>query len=77
MQIFRLVFACSYGKIPHNDLFTASLSSIDVTTMPFLAKEHIPIPTKDVISWCYDNRHSFDQDKPVRYMPVSLIYSVH
>jgi 4-coumarate--CoA ligase len=33
--------------------------------MPFLAQEHLAIPTKDLISWCYDNRASFDQDKPV------------
>ena len=33
--------------------------------MPFLAQEHLPIPTKDIISWCYDNRGSFDQNKPV------------
>ncbi|KAK5170923.1 uncharacterized protein LTR77_004067 [Saxophila tyrrhenica] len=33
--------------------------------MPLLATEHIPIPTKDIISWCYDNREAFDQDKPI------------
>ena len=33
--------------------------------MPFLAQEHLPIPTRDILSWCYDNRHAYDQDKPI------------
>ena len=33
--------------------------------MPFLAQEHLPMPTKDILSWCYDNRHAYDQDKPI------------
>ncbi|KAH7405805.1 4-coumarate-CoA ligase [Phaeosphaeria sp. MPI-PUGE-AT-0046c] len=32
--------------------------------MPFLAKEHIPIPTKDILSWMYDDP-VYDQDTPV------------
>jgi hypothetical protein len=33
--------------------------------MPFLAKEHIPIATKDILSWIFDEP-TFDQDTPVR-----------
>lgn len=33
-------------------------------TMPFLAKEHIPIPTKDILSWSCDGPR-FDENKPV------------
>ncbi|KAK4503611.1 hypothetical protein PRZ48_004526 [Zasmidium cellare] len=33
--------------------------------MPLLAQCHIPIPTKDILSFCYENRHTYDQDKPI------------
>ncbi|KYG49723.1 hypothetical protein M433DRAFT_139802 [Acidomyces richmondensis BFW] len=33
--------------------------------MPLLAQEHILIPTKDTVTWCYDNVNAFDQDKPI------------
>lgn len=33
--------------------------------MPFLAEKHIPIPSKDLLSWMFDEQ-KFDQDKPVR-----------
>nr|OQO31797.1 hypothetical protein B0A51_00699 [Rachicladosporium sp. CCFEE 5018] len=32
--------------------------------MPFLAKEHHPIPTKDLLSWTFDDQ-SYDQDDPI------------
>ncbi|KAJ4374200.1 hypothetical protein N0V83_002941 [Neocucurbitaria cava] len=32
--------------------------------MPFLAKEHVPIPTKDILSWMYDEP-LYDQDRPI------------
>lgn len=32
--------------------------------MPFLATEHVPIPTKDLLSWIFDEP-DYDQDKPV------------
>jgi 4-coumarate--CoA ligase len=35
-------------------------------TMPFLAKEHVPIPTKDLLSWAFDDL-SYDWDEPVSY----------
>jgi hypothetical protein len=34
--------------------------------MPFLAKEHVPIPTKDLLSWAFDDL-SYDWDEPVRH----------
>ena len=40
-------------------------------TMPFLAKEHVPIPTKDLLSWAFDDL-SYDWDEPVR-TPKSLL----
>ncbi|KAK5731677.1 hypothetical protein LTR17_011148 [Elasticomyces elasticus] len=33
--------------------------------MPLLATKHVEIPSQDLISWCYDNRASYDQDKPI------------
>lgn len=33
--------------------------------MPFLAKEHYPVPTKDLLSWTFDDL-SYDWDDPVR-----------
>ena len=50
--------------------------------MPLLAQEHIDIPTKDIISWCYNNRSAYDQDKPVRALSVLdpntwLIYQIY
>ncbi|KAK3672723.1 hypothetical protein LTR78_007309 [Recurvomyces mirabilis] len=33
--------------------------------MPVHAQEHLNIPTKDILSWCYDNRPAFDQEKPI------------
>ncbi|KAF2169218.1 hypothetical protein M409DRAFT_20441 [Zasmidium cellare ATCC 36951] len=33
--------------------------------MPLPAESHIPIPTKDILSWCYEKRHFYDQDKPI------------
>ncbi|KAF2651247.1 4-coumarate-CoA ligase-like protein [Lophiostoma macrostomum CBS 122681] len=32
--------------------------------MPFLAEEHVPIPSKDILSWTCDGP-DFDQDKPL------------
>lgn len=32
--------------------------------MPFLAKEHYPIPTKDILSWSFDNIN-YDHDKAI------------
>ncbi|OQO13431.1 hypothetical protein B0A48_01659 [Cryoendolithus antarcticus] len=32
--------------------------------MPFLAKEHHPIPTKDLLSWTFDDQ-TYDQDDPI------------
>jgi 4-coumarate--CoA ligase len=32
--------------------------------MPFLAQEKQHIPTKDLISWIFDDQ-TYDQDKPV------------
>ncbi|CAO2657301.1 Nn.00g034270.m01.CDS01 [Neocucurbitaria sp. VM-36] len=32
--------------------------------MPFLAKEHVPIPAKDILSWMYDEP-LFDQNTPI------------
>jgi non-ribosomal peptide synthetase component E (peptide arylation enzyme) len=32
--------------------------------MPFLAKEHVPIPAEDLLSWIFDNL-SYDWDTPV------------
>jgi 4-coumarate--CoA ligase len=32
--------------------------------MPFLAKEHHPIPTKDLLSWTFDDL-SYDWDDPI------------
>lgn len=36
--------------------------------MVFLAQEHVHIPTKDILSWCYDEP-TFDQDKAVGVFP--------
>ncbi|KAK3111429.1 hypothetical protein LTR53_013338 [Teratosphaeriaceae sp. CCFEE 6253] len=33
--------------------------------MPILAQDHLDIPTKDILSWCEDDRSAFDQDKPI------------
>ncbi|KAK5121310.1 hypothetical protein LTR85_005476 [Meristemomyces frigidus] len=33
--------------------------------MPIFAQQHLPIPTKDLLSWCHDNRSAFDQDKAI------------
>jgi acyl-CoA synthetase (AMP-forming)/AMP-acid ligase II len=32
--------------------------------MPFLAKQHVPVPTKDILSWTFDDL-SYDWDKPI------------
>jgi hypothetical protein len=32
--------------------------------MPFLAEEHIDIPTTDLLSWMFDEQ-TYDADKPV------------
>ena len=32
--------------------------------MPFLAKDHVDIPTKDILSWIFDDL-SYDQDDPI------------
>jgi 4-coumarate--CoA ligase len=32
--------------------------------MPFLAKEHVAIPNKDILSWIHDEP-TIDQDTPV------------
>ena len=37
--------------------------------MPFLAEEHFPIPTKDILSWYFDDI-SYDQDQPVSVRQV-------
>lgn len=39
--------------------------------MPFLAKENVPIPTKDLLSWAFDDL-SYDWDKPVSYALINL-----
>ncbi|KAF2171043.1 hypothetical protein M409DRAFT_19016 [Zasmidium cellare ATCC 36951] len=33
--------------------------------MPLLAKEVLPISSKDILSWCFENRSAFPQDKPI------------
>lgn len=35
--------------------------------MPFLAEEHIDIPTTDLLSWMFD-KQTYDVDKPVMMM---------
>jgi 4-coumarate--CoA ligase len=32
--------------------------------MPFLAKEHISVPNKDLLSWMFDDQ-TYDKDAPV------------
>jgi 4-coumarate--CoA ligase len=32
--------------------------------MPFLAQEHIPIPSQDLLSWMFDHP-TYDVDEPV------------
>ena len=32
--------------------------------MPFLAKEHFPIPNQDLLSWMFDNP-KYDEDMPI------------
>jgi long-subunit acyl-CoA synthetase (AMP-forming) len=32
--------------------------------MPFLAKEHVDLPTKDLLSWIFDEK-SYDWDEPM------------
>lgn len=53
-------------------------------TMVFLAKETIPVPTKDILSWIFDEV-PYDQHKPVcdaprmvsnkpaKYLPRSML----
>lgn len=33
--------------------------------MPFLAEEHITIPSTDLLSWMFD-KQTYDADKPVK-----------
>lgn len=33
--------------------------------MPFLAKEHYPIPTTDILSWTFDKNLAYDQDDAI------------
>jgi hypothetical protein len=42
--------------------------------MPFLAEEHIDIPTTDLLSWMFD-KQPYDTDKPVKVLPdfVTLV----
>lgn len=35
--------------------------------MPYLAQGHYPIPTKDLLTWMFDDRLPYDEDKPVRW----------
>lgn len=39
--------------------------------MVFLAEQTIPIPTKDINSWIFDDV-SYDPNKPVRFSLVSF-----
>jgi hypothetical protein len=46
--------------------------------MPFLAQEQIPIPSKDLLSWMFDEQ-KYDADKPVStivYETVGLAYTL-
>ncbi len=38
--------------------------------MPFLAEEHIDIPTTDLLSWMFDQQ-SYDADEPVNVLGLS------
>jgi 4-coumarate--CoA ligase len=44
--------------------------------MPFLAQKCLSIPTKDILSWMYDNP-LFDQDRPVRSLSTLALYCSH
>lgn len=41
--------------------------------MPFLAEEHIEVPTTDLLSWMFD-RQVYDADKPVM-MLLKLVFA--
>jgi hypothetical protein len=50
-------------------LISAFLHSEEViSTMPFLAKEYHPVPTKDLLSWTFDDL-AYDWDDPVSSSP--------
>ena len=38
--------------------------------MPFLAEEHIDIPSRDLLSWIFDEQ-PYDEEKPVCVQPLS------
>lgn len=40
--------------------------------MPFLAEEHIAIPTTDLLSWMFD-KQTYDADKPVSILPKNFV----
>jgi len=40
--------------------------------MPFLAEEHIDIPTTDLLSWMFDKQR-YDADKPVKALSEFVI----
>ena len=41
--------------------------------MVFLAKESIPVPTKDILSWIFDDV-PYDQHKPVCDAPIPVFH---
>ena len=41
--------------------------------MPFLAEKHVDIPTKDILSWSFDEL-LYDEAKPVSAEPHHLAY---
>lgn len=43
--------------------------------MPFLAQEHVPIPTTDLLSWMLDSP-KYDVDEPVRTLPDDIMVHV-
>jgi acyl-CoA synthetase (AMP-forming)/AMP-acid ligase II len=40
------------------------VDNLSENNMPFLAKQHVPIPTKDILSWTFDEL-SYGLDKPI------------
>ena len=45
-----------------------------ICVMPFLAEEHIDIPTTDLLSWMFDGQ-TYDADKPV-FAPRKFVFTV-
>jgi len=42
--------------------------------MPFLAEEHITIPSTDLLSWMFD-KQTYDAEKPVNIMTCHVTLS--